>query len=297
MPTERNPEIVQSAAPEVTAVGSRGPGPREMTAFIALPFLIWIVGWTPGLIWASVVSAVAVLALLEFLILGEKKHYVFQKALCVLLLVFILVTFVTNEISVEVGVFAVLLLIPGSYVFADSDLEIALPASAVAVLSVLYIGMLAGALIRLRLDFEPFGSRLIFFLLITVWTSDAGAYYVGRKFGRRKLIPRVSPKKTVEGGMGGVATSMVSASIIHFTFFPEFPLIHAMAAALLLSFAGIVGDLTESAWKRSAAVKDSGGMLPGHGGFLDRIDSILFTAPVLYAYWFLLDERFALVTR
>ncbi len=107
---------------------------------------------------------------------------------------------------------------------------------------------------------------------------------------RHRLSPRVSPKKTIEGGIGGLATSLLAAAIVHFTFFPEFPLMHALLAALLLSIAGVVGDLAESMWKRSAAVKDSGVLIPGHGGFLDRVDSILFTAPILYAYWFVLNE-------
>jgi phosphatidate cytidylyltransferase len=80
------------------------------------------------------------------------------------------------------------------------------------------------------------------------------------------------------------------ATIIHFTFFREFPLVHALIAAAILSFAGVIGDLAESLWKRSASVKDSSTLIPGHGGFLDRFDSVLFTAPILYAYWFLLTD-------
>ncbi|MEA2491615.1 MAG: phosphatidate cytidylyltransferase, partial [Acidobacteriota bacterium] len=136
------------------------------------------------------------------------------------------------------------------------------------------------------------GPHLVFFLLIVVWIGDAGAYYFGRAFGKHKLSPRISPKKTIEGLAGGIATSIIAALVIHFTFFPKFPLLHAVIAGVILSFAGVVGDLAESMWKRSADVKDSGSLIPGHGGFLDRFDSIFFTAPILYCYWTLIVHDF-----
>lgn len=267
---------------------------RELTAVVALPLLIWCVGWAPDNVYIGFIAIVSTLALYEFLDLGRKKGYPIQPFISIALMLVLLSAFVFQQISVEVGVFAVLLVIPTVYVFARSELEAALPASAVCVLSTLYVGMLAGALIRLRVDFDDVGPRLVFFLLICVWAGDAGAYYVGRKFGKRRLSPRVSPRKSIEGGLGGVVTAIIAATIIHFTFFPEFPLVHAMIAALILSVTGVIGDLAESLWKRSAAVKDSGTLIPGHGGFLDRLDSILFTAPLLYAYWYLLAHNFSL---
>src|SRR5205085_11426878 len=105
---------------------------------------------------------------------------------------------------------------------------------------------------------------------------------------KHKMSPRISPKKTIEGGIGGVTFSVIAAVVMHYTFFPAFPLIHAMIAGVLLSIAGMIGDLAESMWKRSAAVKDSGTLLPAHGGFLDRFDSIFFTTPIFYCYWSLI---------
>jgi phosphatidate cytidylyltransferase len=92
--------------------------------------------------------------------------------------------------------------------------------------------------------------------------------------------------------MGGIATSVITAVVIHFTFFKTFPLLHAIIAGVILSFAGVVGDLAESMWKRSAAVKDSGTLLPGLGWFLERFDSIRFTAPILDSFWTLLVKGF-----
>lgn len=264
---------------------------REITALIAAPIAIWIIGWSNEYVFDAAVAIVAVLAMYEFLDLGRHKGYELPIPLCIVIMLVLIAAFVIEDISVEFGVFAALLILPASYVFSKKPLEDSLPSSAIAVLATTYVGMLSGSLIRLRNDF-PVGWKLVFFLLLVVWMGDSGAYYVGKTFGKHKLSPRISPKKTVEGLAGGIATSVIAAVVIHFTFFPEFPLIHAIIAGVILSFAGVVGDLAESMWKRSADVKDSGTLLPGHGGFLDRFDSILFTAPILYCYWTLIVHGF-----
>jgi phosphatidate cytidylyltransferase len=264
---------------------------RELTAFIAAPLAIWIVGWANPYVFDAAIALIAALALYEFLVLGERKGYRLPVALCIVIMMFIVAAFILESVSVEMGVFVALLLIPASYVVSRVDLEKALPSSAIAVLATLYVGMLGGSLIRLHDDFAD-GAKLVFFLLLVVWLGDAGAYYFGRTFGKHKLSPRISPKKTVEGLAGGVATSVATALIIHFTFFRNFPLVHTVIAGTVLSVAGVVGDLAESMWKRSADVKDSGTLIPGHGGFLDRFDSIFYTTPILYAYWFLILHEF-----
>ena len=264
---------------------------REITAAIAAPLVIWLIGWSHEYVFDAVILIVAILALIEFINLGKHKGYDIPVALCIGIVVIIVAAFIVEDLSVELGVFAALLFIPASYVFSRKPLEDSLPSSAVAVLATTYVGMLTGSLIRLRNDF-PDGSKLVFFLLLVVWLGDSGAYYFGKSFGKRKLSPRISPKKTVEGLIGGMVTSVITAIVIHFTFFKTFPLMHAVIAGVLLSFAGVIGDLAESMWKRSADVKDSGTLLPGHGGFLDRFDSILFTAPILYCYWTLIVHGF-----
>lgn len=264
---------------------------REITALIAAPIAIWLIGWSHAYVFDAAIAAICVLALHEFLTLGRRKGYEVPVVLCIIVMLVIMAAFILKDLSVEIGMFTALLLIPASYVFSKKPLEDSLPSSAVAVLATTYVGMLGGSLIRLRGDF-PVGWKLIFFLALVVWLGDSGAYYVGKSLGKRKLAARISPKKTVEGLIGGMVTSIVTAVIIHFTFFPEFPLLHAIIAGVILSFAGVVGDLAESMWKRSADVKDSGTLIPGHGGFLDRFDSILFTAPILYCYWTLIVHGF-----
>ncbi|HEX9162265.1 MAG TPA: phosphatidate cytidylyltransferase [Thermoanaerobaculia bacterium] len=269
---------------EVPAARPAARYARELTALVLGPVIVWIIGWSNAFVFDAVIAIIAVLALHEFLSLGTRKGYDMPVVLCILVTLVIIAAFILDNLSVETGMFVALLVIPGAFVFRKGSLEEALPSSAVAVLATMYVGMLAGSLIRLRSDF-PVGPKLVFFLLLVVWLGDAGAYYVGKQFGRRKLSPRISPKKTVEGLMGGIAMSVITAVVIQLTFFHEFPLTQAIVVGIVLSISGVIGDLAESMWKRSAAVKDSGTLIPGHGGFLDRLDSILFTAPILYFYW------------
>jgi phosphatidate cytidylyltransferase len=257
---------------------------RELTAAVLSPITVYLVFWGPKPAFDAAVAAVSLLALYEFVTLGRKKGYDIPVVLCLLIALVIMAAFVLDDLSVEIGMYITLLAIPAAHVFTRKDIDNALPSTAVAVLATMYVGMLGGSLIRLRGDF-PEGPRLVGFLLFVVWLGDAGAYYTGKRFGKHKLSPRISPKKTVEGLAGGVITSVIAAVIIHFTFLDEVPAIHAAIVGAILSVAGVIGDLAESLWKRSAAVKDSGTLIPGHGGFLDRLDSILYTAPILYIYW------------
>lgn len=257
---------------------------RELTALVIAPAAIWLIGWGHEYIFDAVIAAICALALHEFIALGRAKGYTIPAPLCIGVMLVIFAAFFLDALSVEVAMFLTLLLIPGSYVFSKGPIEDALPSSAIATLATMYVGMLGGSIIRLRNDF-PEGPKLVFFLALCVWLGDAGAYYSGKNFGKHKLLPRISPKKTVEGLIGGLITSAIAATVIHFTFLPEFPLVQAIIVGVVLSGAGVIGDLAESMWKRSAAVKDSGTLIPGHGGFLDRFDSILFTAPMLYVYW------------
>src|SRR5438309_3463564 len=207
---------------------------RELTALIAAPLAIWVVGWAHPYVFDATMSLCAALALYEFLDLGRQKGYDIPVPLCIAVMLFINAAFILEPISVEMGVFVALLVIPGSYVFSRGNLEEALPSSAIAVLATLYVGMLGGSLIRLHNDFAA-GWKLVLFLLMVVWLGDAGAYYVGKNLGRHQLSPRISPKKTIEGLAGGIAISMITAAIVHFTYFKELPLLHAMISGVILS--------------------------------------------------------------
>ena len=153
------------------------------------------------------------------------------------------------------------------------------------------LSMAAGLLyVPLLLHFLPkvraLDDGLVWVALIMVITfsGDTGGYFAGRAFGRHKLFPRVSPKKTWEGAIGGVVLAVVGALIVKALGLPEVGWLHAIALGILLDGFGVVGDLVESMLKRAHGVKDSGWIMPGHGGILDRVDSLLFTGPVAYAY-------------
>jgi len=135
----------------------------------------------------------------------------------------------------------------------------------------------------IKMKFLPEGAALIAFLVIVTKSGDIGAYFIGKKFGKSALIPRISPKKTKEGALGGLATS-VAAAFICKTFLVDFSYLNILTLGFLLGIIGQVGDLAESLFKRDFDAKDSGRNLPGLGGTLDVIDSLLFTAPIFYFY-------------
>ena len=149
-----------------------------------------------------------------------------------------------------------------------------------AVFGVAYVGGLFGYGSLLRE--APDGRQLVYFVALTTWAGDIGAYYVGSRLGRRPLAPRVSPKKTVEGALGGLAATVLIAVLGSAWVWPRLPVATAMWVGVLLAVVGMVGDLAESVLKRAAGVKDSGTLIPGHGGILDRLDSVIFCVPALY---------------
>ena len=157
------------------------------------------------------------------------------------------------------------------------------------VFPVLFVGLGLAFLIGLRGMPGEDGEDLLMLLFTCVILADTAAFYVGTAVGRRPMAPLISPNKSWEGAMAGVAGSVLGALVAHFWFYQRLPLLHALLLGGVLGTAAILGDLAESMVKRSAGVKDSSHLLPGHGGVLDRMDSLLFAGPVLYYYyqWFL----------
>jgi phosphatidate cytidylyltransferase len=150
-------------------------------------------------------------------------------------------------------------------------------------MGITYIGICAAHLGLLR--FLPMGREWVLFLLVTIFGGDAGAYYVGKGIGRHRLCPKISSGKTIEGAIGGLALNAIAALFIWSVALKNIDLRILVPLALVIGAIGQVGDLAESIVKRSAGVKDSGKILPGHGGMFDRIDALLLAAPFLY--WFL----------
>jgi phosphatidate cytidylyltransferase len=152
----------------------------------------------------------------------------------------------------------------------------------VLVMGVLYIGLSLSYLLLIRA--LPDGALLIFFVVLVTWAADTGAYIAGKSVGRHPLAPVVSPKKTYEGLAGGILLACLGAVMARSWFLPAFSLVDCLVLGVLLTLAGLIGDLAESAMKRRTGFKDSGALIPGHGGMLDRLDSLLFTGPAFYYY-------------
>jgi phosphatidate cytidylyltransferase len=162
------------------------------------------------------------------------------------------------------------------------DLSQSLPRAAMLLLGIVYIFGCWKCAIPVREDFHS--RHWLMYALLLNWAGDIGAYYIGRPFGKHKLAPLVSPKKSWEGSIASVVTSVLVAGAYLWYFVPGLNPFHILGLTVAANIAGQFGDLAESVLKRGAGVKDSGGLLPGHGGFLDRVDSTLFALPVVYGY-------------
>jgi phosphatidate cytidylyltransferase len=265
---------------------------RLLTAVIVLPFLIAsiLISW---LWWLFVLLAAAamVLALWEFYFLAKKLQlkpdpaagFVAGAAL-------ITISLQAKEPSIVFLLFllVIIVLVIATLIGAmlrGAPFDKMIGSCGATILGVLYIALLGAHLVLIRTGFEPLlSAHLLSFFFMVLMGSDAGAYYVGRAFGKRKLAPKISPGKTWEGVIGGVASALAMAALAHFWFFRELPLKWALPLALAMCVVGILGDLVESALKRSASAKDAANILPGHGGLLDRLDSLLFNAPLIYYF-------------
>jgi phosphatidate cytidylyltransferase len=166
--------------------------------------------------------------------------------------------------------------------FTAREIKTALIESAVMMFGVVYVSLLLSHLLLLR--GLAGGEFLILFVIGVTWIADAGAYYVGGLAGRHSLAPGISPKKTIEGAVGGLGFGMMGSLGAKLWFLPHLSVGDSLLLGVLLGIVGQVGDLVESLWKRSVGVKDSSTLLMAHGGILDKVDSLMFTVPVFYYY-------------
>jgi len=261
---------------------------RVLSAIVFLPILFAAL-WIGGPIWFSAIAAAGVLlGLYEYYRLasrgGEVQGLMAAAAT--------LAAFYFGRHELIVAIIAALVIVEMlAQLFTranDEDFSEMLPVAATKVFGVLYVAVLGGYIIAIRVIESPIQqlpAKLLTLFFIVVFAGDTGAYYTGRALGRKRLAPRVSPGKTVEGAIGGLAGNVVAALIAHFWFFPELKISHAIPLALVMGALGITGDLCESMLKRGARAKDAGHLIPGHGGLLDRLDSMLFNAPLLYYFY------------
>ena len=167
--------------------------------------------------------------------------------------------------------------------FREKNVRVALDSISYTLFGILYTAGLGGYFLLIS-NLEG-GRQMIVFILLFVWGGDSAAFYIGRKLGERKLLEVVSPNKTIAGAIANVMGTLIAALLASSLFFNEIPLIHCLIVAFICGIIGQFGDLAESLIKRNCQVKDSGTLIPGHGGVLDRIDSLLFVGPAFYCYY------------
>ena len=261
---------------------------RWITGLILAPLVVWLLvkGSTPLI--ALLVGLVAIFAMREYLriIFGNDEGPIPKTIRMISYIVSGALTF-----TAAFGTWEMLFLVLAMNLMALSFFVLSRFAENSAVfdiigkqvLGVVYIPVSLALLIFIRA--LPGGTFWVIWLLIVIFINDTGALYTGTFFGKHKLSPSISPNKTVEGAIGGIACGMLAGFVFSLIFFQDLGLsLKILPGAFLVILAGQMGDLFESAMKRASRIKDSGRILPGHGGMLDRIDGLLLAIPVLYVY-------------
>ena len=262
---------------------------RMLTVLVSVP-VIFACTYFGGLWFFALVAVIAVISINEFYNLMKKKgfnpYYTLGNIFSLGMIVF--AHNLTNHPNWEPVSAAMLTAAVISVFLAGIFIKRSAQATAnisITLLGVLYIGWLFGYLVLLRA--LPLHGELLFLLMFIVWTADTLAYFAGKQFGRRQLSPYISPKKTVEGAAAGLAGALLAAVLFAMayeqTLYPA-NLVHYLIIGGFVGVVAQLSDLSESLVKRDAGAKDSSNIVPGHGGVLDRMDSFIFTAPLLYYY-------------
>lgn len=259
---------------------------RIITALVLFPPVIYLIGWSPEWLFLLALVAAVERGLYEYFHIAQQAGfkgipavgYVAGALICLAQ-----AAELRKPGALGSAVLILLLLLTLSLALRwATDLREYLGAVASTVFGVLYVAFALSWVVPLRFSNPDTGRGPIFLLFLVIWAGDTCAYLVGRSVGRHLLWPRISPKKTVEGAIGGFAASLLVAWVYAHYFWQTADMKTVILLAALVAVAGQVGDLAESAMKRGANLKDSGSILPGHGGLLDRIDGLLFAAPTLW---------------
>jgi phosphatidate cytidylyltransferase len=271
---------------------------RLLTAAIALPLLIGSIVlplWVPETVWIFVMLAVLAIAagMFEFFSLTKKLELKADAGIAYLCAAALMTAFIFDapakapDLLLATLALALIVSIVTQTFRFQKDFSKLLIGLGVTITGVVYIAFLGGFLIATRIGFEEFpgvSTKLLIFFFAVIFGSDAGAYFVGRAFGKHKLAPAISPGKTVEGLIGGIVAAAGIGALCTLIFFPELLLQFSIPLAVVMAIVGVLGDLAESAMKRGSGAKDAANILPGHGGILDRLDSLLLNAPILYYF-------------
>ena len=263
-------------------------GRRVATAAVGLPLLLAGLLFGPPIVAVAIVAAAVLLGAAELFTLMARAGIAPLRSLGFLLVCVVFVEVARPDLLPASAWPAVSAAVMVGMLARSRDIALAVPAGAATVLAAAYLGGLGGTLAALRvLPPAELGAWRLLLLLAIVMGADTAAFFVGSALGRHKLAPAISPGKTVEGLVGGLAGGILGALAIRWIGLKAVPMGHAVVLGFLGAALGTAGDLAESLLKRWAGVKDSGTLFPGHGGMLDRLDSLLLAGPVLYYYFVL----------
>ena len=256
---------------------------RLLTGILAIPIATGIVFYGSPSLFLVFVTAIILTGVYEYFTIIDRIGINGFPITGMLLSFLLLLSFYFDgSFMREWGLIASVTLF-GSWFLQGGNVKIAIDQISFTILGILYIGGLGGYFLLIR-NFED-GNLLILFLFLIIWLSDVMSYYWGKNFGKKYLAPLVSPNKTVEGSLAGLAGSLAAGVIAGSWFLDHIMMVHCLLVAFICGTIGQFGDLAESLLKRQANIKDSGNILPGHGGMLDRIDSLLFAGPAFYCYF------------
>ncbi len=252
---------------------------RIITAAVLAPLFIYVSLFAPSTAFIAIMEAAAAVCFAEYARMASRKGIGVMRLRGLVAALIIPIAFLGSHYAAYLA----LALVLGAFLFSMlEDSQHGVERAAYTMLGVCYVGFSFAAppLIHMQ-ENGPLHFLLICF---ATWGADIGAYYVGRAIGKRKLAPGISPGKTVEGFVGGIVTAVMFCGVFAIFFFPQPSLLVIVAAGLIGGLIGPAGDLAESQLKRHFGVKDSGSILPGHGGLLDRADALMFTAPIYYVF-------------
>ena len=285
-PASTPPDSPGAKKPKTDAAFWKNTGARFLTAAIGIPILLWLMFVAPPLGFQLLVYAAIARAAYELfrMTMDGAPALLWAGIGATLAVAGVLLFYPQPEayLTLMFALPAAGALLGLSYPQPNRDAGVR---TAWLMAGPLYVGALMASVGRLH-QLES-GGQWVLLAMWLAWASDTGAYFAGRYFGKTKLAPSVSPSKTVEGALGGLGGSLTGGLAAHFWFLPNLPLVHAVVLALVAGALGQAGDLAESLIKRSTGFKDSGNLLPGHGGLLDRVDALMFTGTtcLLYNLW------------
>jgi phosphatidate cytidylyltransferase len=279
---------------------------RVATAAVLIPCVVGLVLWGSTAAMALGLALVMLIALFEYFAMGDAighRAYRFWTATCALALLYVqwlaaiapsyelaggltvhrMIGRIVGNIPTVQDVFFIFVLgVTALTLWTKRPIVEALPAAGISASGFILVAFPLTFTVRLY-GIGTEGPRLLMFALVITWVGDTAAYFAGRALGKHHIAPKISPNKTWEGTIASILGALIVAVV--FTQFLVVPLPHLLAMAAVGNVAGQMGDLLESAYKRSAGVKDSGSLLPGHGGVLDRIDALILAIPVVWYYW------------